>query len=209
MEAICCFKYLCFSNSSSSETNRSKSTRETLLSIIIFFPSGRWMSTSVCKRLPSGLLWLSCKVYSRSRSRPDFSRIRVKISSPQFPCILLSPFSALVRLSASLLICWLSCTSVFNCSRISLWRPKLSLLVSSTRFSNVFIFSCNGFSRVSRLSLFCSLNLVDFSSRILLARFSNSLVNFSCSFSTSAFCSRFFSSRLSNCSFRRMSSAFK
>ena len=42
------------------------------------------------------------------------SKTLSKINSPQLPCVLFSPFKALVKLLASLLICWFNCCSISN-----------------------------------------------------------------------------------------------
>ena len=81
--------------------------------------------------------------------------------------------------------------------------------MSSTFFSNVCIFSCNGFKIFLIFSLFCSVNLFDFSSRILFANNSKSLRNCSCCCANSSSRFKFSCWRLSYSVLRLVNSAFK
>ena len=107
--------------------------------------------------------------------------------SPQLPCAWLSPFRALAKLLASSLTCLLSSTSCFISALSVILSVFSSLYAFSTFSENSVIRSRSGVRIVSKLVLFWSVNFCVFSSRILLAMFSNSVVYFLLMFSNSSF----------------------
>ena len=112
--------------------------------------------------------------YSTPFLKPDCSKIFSKTSSPQFPCILFSDFSALVRLSAS---CE-SCSFIF-CKRSSSSLSKKRSLISTSNcwrdcLEKFATCSRKGVKSNSSCSLFKAPNSFDFSSKILFESILNS-----------------------------------
>ena len=99
--------------------------------------------------LPCSSRLEGCTKYSWSLRSPESSRIRSSTSSPQLPWILLSPFKALVRFSASSLIRLLA-DCKFCISLRSEARSLVSLrYTSSTRLRKSPICSRKGLSITS------------------------------------------------------------
>ena len=133
---------------------------ETFESITTDLPSGKRTITSGRKFLPSSSLMFSCTKYSLSFVRPLLSRMLSSTISPQSPCVLFSPLSALVRLAASVPILLVSSRRLFTACSCSCWKSlsvcskelvilsllsAFCLLFSSTLLRNASNCSLRGF----------------------------------------------------------------